>query len=142
MIRHLTRPMALCAASFFLSLQIAAAQEWALDGFDPVAYSRDSAAVSGRSDIVTQWHGKIWHFTSEAHRDLFEADPRAFTPGFDGLCPVSLSEGRREAGDPRFFMVIEGRTYLARDADARDQLHADPRNILEKAKARWRELRR
>ena len=111
------------------------ADNWALGGMDAVAYRSQGAAVAGRSDLVTKWSGQNWHFSTEENRAAFEANPRAFAPGFDGLCPVSLAEGRPQPGNPHNFAVIGDRLYLTRSAYARQQLLAAPRQILMKAKA-------
>lgn len=112
----------------------ALAQGWALGGMDPVAYRTQGAAVAGRSDLVTAWAGQNWHFVSEENRAAFEANPREYAPGLGGLCPVSLAEGRPQPGDPRIFAIIGERLYLIRSAEARQQLLADPRGVLMKAK--------
>jgi YHS domain-containing protein len=115
----------------------ALAQNWAMDGMDPVSYSTDNAAVPGRSDLVTLWRGKAWHFASEHNRYLFEANPGAYAPGLGGLCVVALSEGRSEPGNPRYFVVIGQRTYFLRSEHARERLMANPQRVLMRAKAFW-----
>lgn len=129
-------------ASLILALPAfpAMAQDWALDGMDPVSYAAEDAAVPGRSDLVTLWRGKAWHFSSEHNRNLFEANPRAYAPGLGGLCVVALSEGRSEPGNPRYFVVIGQRTYLLRSERARERLLADPQRVLMQAKAVWARL--
>lgn len=116
------------------------AQNWALNGMDPVAYGLMDAAVPGRNDIVTLWHGKAWHFANEENRATFEANPRAYAPGLGGLCVVALSEGRSEPGNPRYFVVIGQRTYLLRSEIARQRILANPQTILMRAKAAWTRL--
>lgn len=113
------------------------AQDWALEGIDPVSYLADGAAIPGRGDIVTMWHGLAWHFASEENRAEFEANPREFAPGLNGLCVVALSEGRAEPGNPRYFVVIGQRTYLTRSPAARDRLAENPQLVLMEAKAHW-----
>lgn len=135
MIRLITAVLTLC-----LTAPIARAQDWALDGMDPVSYGTENAAIPGRSDIVTFWRGKAWHFASESNRNLFEANPRAYAPGLGGLCVVALSEGRSEPGNPRYFVVIGQRTYLLRSEQARRRILADPQRILMRAKAVWTRL--
>lgn len=115
----------------------ATAQDWALGGFDAVAYARAGHPVPGRNDIVTMWKGKLWHFATEDNRARFEADPRAYAPGFNGFCPVSLSEGRREKGDPRHFAIIGKKLYLMRSESAERQIKATPQDILKQAKRAW-----
>lgn len=117
------------------------AQDWALDGMDPVSYGADNAAVPGRTDLVTVWRGQAWHFASEQNRNLFEANPRVYTPGMGGLCVVALSEGRSEPGNPRHFVVIGQRTYLLRSAEARRRFLADPQGVLTRAKTAWTRLK-
>lgn len=116
---------------------LAQAQDWALQGIDPVSYATEARAVPGRGDIVTMWGGQAWHFASEANRESFEANPRAFAPGLQGLCVVALAEGRSEPGNPRHFAIIGQRTYLVRSEQAREKLLNDPKTVLMNAKATW-----
>lgn len=116
---------------------LAQAQDWALEGIDPVSYATEERAVPGRGDIVTMWDGMAWHFATEANRESFEANPRAFAPGLEGLCVVALAEGRSEPGNPRYFAVIGQRTYLVRSERAREKLLNDPKTVLMEAKATW-----
>lgn len=126
--------------SLVLSLAAApvVAQEWALGGYDPVGYASAGRAVPGRSDIATMWQGRIWHFASEENRARFESNPRAFQPAFEGYCVVSLADGRREAGDPRHFALVEGSLYLTRSGQALARLRADPGGIVARANNVWR----
>ncbi|MDO5613174.1 MAG: YHS domain-containing (seleno)protein [Paracoccus sp. (in: a-proteobacteria)] len=112
----------------------AAAQDWALEGYDPVGFQDQGRAVPGRADIHTMWKGNLWLFANDQHRLAFESNPRAYVPGFDGLCPVALSDGREEKGDPRFFVVIGDRLYLTRSDSARHTLMSTPRDVLNDAR--------
>ncbi len=132
--------------SSFLALLLtlplpAFAEQWALNGFDPVAYVTQETAVPGRGDIVTNWRGREYHFASEANRALFEANPRAYTPGFDGLCVVALTEGRSEPGDPRQFVTIGQRVYFVGSEGRRRELLSHPRDMLMKAKGMFLKLK-
>ncbi|MDO5705251.1 MAG: YHS domain-containing (seleno)protein [Paracoccus sp. (in: a-proteobacteria)] len=112
----------------------AAAQDWALDGYDPVSYQDQGRAVPGRADIHTMWRGHLWLFSTDQHRLAFESNPRAYVPGFGGLCPVALSDGREVKGDPRHFVILGDRLYLTRSDSARRALMADPRDVLNDAR--------
>ena len=131
-------------ASLLIWLTLAAspafAQDWALNGFDPVSYFSVGRAVPGEPDIATRWRGKSWHFSTEENRLKFESNPRAYAPGFGGFCPVSLAEGKRIPGDPRQFVVIGQRIYLLRSASAARQLMADPRGVLTSARRTWMQM--
>lgn len=139
MIRTLTRRFTQIAFLALLPLA-ATAQDWALQGIDPVSYAADGKAVPGRSDIVTLWRGEAWHFATEENRSEFEANPRAYAPGLDGLCVVALAEGRSEPGNPRYFVVIGQRTYFVRSERAREALVRNPQKLLMEAKAHWTQM--
>lgn len=121
----------------FASVLPAAAQDWALEGFDPVGYIRQNRALPGRSDIATMWKGKVWHFASEENRARFEADPRTYMPVFDGYCPVELSKGRFLMGDPTYFAVSDHRIYLLRSRAAQREFSQDTGPILSRARSVW-----
>lgn len=112
----------------------AQAQDWAVDGYDVVSFQDQGRAVPGRAEIHTMWKGVLWLFATDQHRIEFEANPRAYAPGFGGLCPVALSDGRQERGDPRYFVLIGDRLYLTRSDSARRTLQADPRDVLNAAR--------
>ena len=114
------------------------AQDWAIDGFDAVGFLESGRPIPGRGDISTLWKGKVWHFATEENRNRFEADPRSFAPAFGGLCPVALSEGRRVAGDPHHFVIIENRLYLVGSNRAVRKLQQAPREVLSRARERWK----
>ncbi|MFD1883021.1 YHS domain-containing (seleno)protein [Paracoccus pacificus] len=119
----------------------AVAEDWALDGIDPVTYHSMNRAVPGRSDISTQWAGESWHFADEANRAAFEANPRAYVPAMGGYCVVALSEGRMEPGNPRLFVMIGDRVYLTRTPENQDRLQANPGPILKAAKKNWDKIK-
>ncbi|RJL06339.1 hypothetical protein D3P06_03915 [Paracoccus aestuarii] len=116
----------------------ALAQDWAVGGYDPVAYASDGRAQPGRSDISTMWRGQLWHFASEENRARFESDPRSFAPALDGMCPVSIVDGAPRAGDPRHFAMVGGRLYLLQSGSAEQRLRADPGGITDAARRIWR----
>lgn len=128
------RQSALALATLAFSAGVTAAQDWALQGYDAVSYKDQGQAVPGRPDIHTMWKGNLWLFSNDQHRLTFESNPRAYVPGFGGLCPVALSDGREEKGDPRFFVVVGERLYLTRSDSARRAMMTDPRDILNNAR--------
>lgn len=135
------KALLIALASLVLSILPAAAQDWAIEGYDVVSYVAQGRPEAGRSDISTMWKGKVWHFATEENRARFEADPRAFAPGFSGNCPVSLAEGRQEPGNPQYFMIFASQLYLFRSSGARKQMQEHPRDTLARAQSVWAALR-
>jgi YHS domain-containing protein len=84
----------------------------ALGGYDPVAYFTDSAAVKGSPAITMTRDGATYRFSSEAHRDMFLANPAKYVPLYGGYCAYGVANGHKVDVDPEAFRVYEGRLYL------------------------------
>lgn len=87
------------ATSIADSLQYST-ENGAIDGFDPVSYFTDERAVRGSADITAEWNGAVWHFNSDAHRDLFTADPEKYAPQYGGFCALGMAHGGDVPTDP------------------------------------------
>lgn len=105
-----------------------------MEGHDPVAYFDAGEATSGRSDLMLEWRGEIYHFASEDNLLQFESNPRSYVPQFDGLCVGALAEGRKVPGDPAIFVLYDGALYLMRSPEVRDQFLADPEGTIAAAR--------
>jgi hypothetical protein len=121
---------------------IAASHAVAVSGYDPVAYFAEGRALVGQDTIALRWRGQRWHFENERNRAAFEADPRAYVPAFKGLCVVALGEGRKVRGDPREWVVHDGRLYLFESASERRRLETNPAELLSAAREVWAEMHR
>ncbi len=88
------RRMALAALiSMFLAYPAAAGAKdaintnWrkvAVKGYDPVAYFTLGEAVKGKKEFEFNWKGAKWWFSTQAHRDLFAANPEKYAPQYGG----------------------------------------------------------
>ncbi len=126
--------------TLFLTPVAVSAEDWALDGMDPVSFFERGNATPGRSDLVTKWRGDLWHFSSERNRAMFEANPTAYLPALSGICPVSLYDGVPEPGNPRYFAVYGKRLYLLVSPQALARFMSAPDDILATAEKNFSEL--
>ena len=110
----------------------------AIDGYDPVAYHRAGTATRGDGNFHSQWHGAIWHFTSDENRKLFEANPAQYAPQFGGFCSYASSKGFTAKTDPTVWRIEDGALYLFNDAGMRDNWVAElEEGVIEKGKRAW-----
>ena len=87
-------------------------QGMAVSGFDAVSYFRSQAPMRGQADISVMWKGAEWRFASMEHREMFEANPRAFAPQFGGYCAYAVSRGHLLESDPRAWRIVDDKLYL------------------------------
>lgn len=111
----------------------AAKGKLALEGFDAVSFQKDAEPVRGVSDHALEWEGLVWYFATDANRATFMKDPGAFAPQYEGDCAcVVATEGKRVAGDPQIFRVMDGKLYLFRDQEKRSIWDRHPSEFIRK----------
>jgi len=84
----------------------------AIDGYDPVAYFTQSAAVRGLPEIEYEWDEYRYRFSRAEHRDLFKADPARYAPQFANYCAMSLARGEIVQANPESWLISDGKLYL------------------------------
>jgi YHS domain-containing protein len=89
----------------------------AVHGYDVVAFFTQGQPVLG-SDAYTVAHGGgTYRFVSQAHLDVFKADPAKYEPAFGGFCAYGTALGKKFDGDPRYWKIVDGRLYLNLNGD-------------------------
>ena len=114
----------------------------AIDGFDPVAYYTEGAALQGREIIEYSFAGAVWRFRNEGNRAAFAADPEVYMPQYGGYDPVDIARGAAVAGNPREWLVWGTRLFLFHSPEAREAFSADRDQIMEAAHAQWPSIQR
>jgi hypothetical protein len=114
----------------------------AISGFDPVAYFVDSAAKPGKDTFEHTFAGVVWRFRNEGNQAAFVADPDVYMPRFGGYDPVAIARGVTVAGDPRVWLIVEGRLYLFYTLEHRAAFAADAEDLIATAERQWPALQR
>lgn len=109
----------------------------AINGYDTVAYFTMGKPTKGKADIAVMWKGVIWWFASQAHREKFEANPRAFAPQYGGYCAYGVSNGDRVGSEPKAWHIADGKLYLIRTFYVRTLWQLDVAGNVERANANW-----
>lgn len=120
----------------------------AIQGYDPVAYFTRNEGVPGDPAIIAEHEGATYRFTSQAHRDAFQAEPERFVPAYGGWCAWAMADdhGSLVEIDPQSFLIENGRLLLFYDtwlADTRKMwLLRDRKELSERADQNWSRLTR
>ena len=154
--RRLTRrhALALGAALWFASPAVFAAPpantlktglfggrtDTAILGYDPVAYFTLGKPVKGRDELAFDHLGAKWKFSSQAHLDLFKANPQKYTPQYGGYCAYGVSQDNLVSIEPDKFKVIDDKLYLNYDADVQAKWLKDPAGYIRQADAKFQSL--
>ena len=84
----------------------------AIEGYDTVAYFAAEKAAKGSQQFAFVWNGAKWVFSNQENLDKFKKEPEKYVPQFEGYCPVSLTTGGNEKGDPKVWRVVKNRLYV------------------------------
>lgn len=84
----------------------------AIEGYDPVAFFTENAAIQGSGKFVHEWQGVTWQFKSAENRDAFTSNPEKYAPQFGGYCAYGVSENHKSPTEPEAFTIINDKLYL------------------------------
>ena len=108
-------------------------------GYDVVAYFTDGKPTVGSEDFVTEYGGVTWRFASQAHRDLFKADPAKYAPQYGGFCSWGVGEANRlfDVDPVNGWTIYDGKLFLNFNGDLNETFRKDPVAIIRKAERNW-----
>ena len=109
----------------------------AINGYDTVAYFTVGKPVKGLDSFVADWSGAKWKFASQAHLDLFKANPEKYAPQYGGYCAYGVTQGYLVKVEPDQFTVRDGKLYLNYDADVQAKWSKDPAGYIKDADGKF-----
>ncbi len=115
--------------------------DYAVDGYDVVAFHTQNSAVKGVSAHTTEYLGENWSFSSAENLEAFKADPDKYRPAYGGHCAWAMARGKKAPGNPKFFDVIDGVLYLNVSKGIQKKWRRDIPGFIEQADARWPAIR-
>ena len=112
-----------------------------LSGHDTVAYFTMNKAVKGYSGISAVHDGAIYHFSSEANRDTFKANPAKYAPQYGGFCAYGAAIGAKFPIDPTVFAVVDDKLYVNNSANVSKLWTAKQAKAITLADSKWSKIR-
>jgi thiol-disulfide isomerase/thioredoxin len=98
-----------------------------LNGYSPVAITKDRKWQKGSSKFAWQHADNLYHLQNAEELALFKANPDRYLPEISGHDPLELSTGRRAVpGDIRFGAFFRGKLYLLTNDKNRKRFLSKP----------------
>lgn len=99
----------------------------ALGGYCPVQLQENNHWVAGNPDFQMSYQGQVFHFSSEAARERFEAAPEKYAPAHSGNDVVlAVEENRTVPGSVNHSAVWQDRLYLFSSPASLARFQKDP----------------
>lgn len=125
------------APAFARTPDIFAVNGIAINGYDPVAYFRQSKDVAGQAAHRLRWMGAEWRFASAQNLADFEADPERWAPRYGGYCAYAVANGYTAKTEPNAWSVHEGKLYLNYNRAIRARWAVSKARFIAQADANW-----
>lgn len=121
----------------------------AIGGHDTVAYHALPAephekAISGKKTYTVKWKGAKWRFATAESAEKFRAEPRRYSPAFNGHCANALSLGKGLLKtDGTHWEIFGEQLYLFYAAKGRDRWIStdNVQPFIEAAEQAWSNLK-
>ena len=112
-----------------------------LGGHDAVSYFTADKPVKGYSGISTVHDGAIYHFSSEANRDAFNANPGKYAPQYGGFCAYGAAIGAKFPIDPSVYAIVDNKLYVNNSASVSKIWTAKQSKAITLADTKWTKIR-
>lgn len=114
----------------------------AIDGYDPVAFFTEGAALPGTSAFELRYGGVVWRFRNIGNRAAFAGRPDIYMPRYGGYDPVAVARGVAVAGEPNIWIILGQRLFLFYDPADRQKFTGDPVHVVATADRKWPQVER
>jgi hypothetical protein len=110
---------------------------YAINGYDPVAYFTASKPVKGKEQFSFSWKDATWLFSSAEHRDLFQGGPEKYAPQFGGFCAYGVSDDHKSPTSPDAWTIVDGKLYLNYNMDVKRLWSKEQDMRIKLANEKW-----
>lgn len=109
----------------------------AISGYDPVGYFQNGGPVKGDPAYSSSYDGADWHFSSAAHKAMFDGNPEKYVPAYGGFCAYAVSKGATAPTAPEAWTIHNDRLYLNFSTEVREIWRQDIDANIARADANW-----
>lgn len=113
----------------------------AVNGYDVVSYQTGKRPVRGNGHFIATYEGESYQFSNKSNLETFKDNPAKYVPAYGGYCAFGASVGKKFAGDPEVWRVVDGTLYLNLDANIQDDWLKDVPGRIKTADANWKKIK-
>lgn len=133
--------LALLATAFMLQLnaqsEIYAPKGTAINGYDVVAFFRDSKPVKGSGEFSYQYKNATWLFSSEENKKSFAEAPEKYAPQYGGWCAYGTSQGHKAPTEADTWTIVNDKLYFNYNQKVKAMWTQDQKHLIAVADEKW-----
>lgn len=124
-------------ASYAQNSEIFNNKKGAINGYDAVAYFKESKPIKGDSQFNYQWKDANWYFSSKENLETFKENPEKYVPQYGGYCAYGTSEGHKAPTQPDAWTIVDGKLYLNYNKAVEVLWNKNQSELIKKADTNW-----
>ncbi|HTI92761.1 MAG TPA: YHS domain-containing (seleno)protein [Puia sp.] len=113
----------------------------AVNGYDVVAFFKESKPVMGSDSLSYTYKDVKWLFSTDANMKAFKADPEHFMPQYGGYCAYGTAQGHKAPTKPETWTIVNDKLYFNYNLKVKEAWTKDEQAMIEKADKNWPELK-
>jgi len=129
--------LTLTLGSVYSQKEVFSKSNLAIQGYDPVAYFKNSKPVQGKKEFSYSWRDATWNFASQENLADFKNNPEKFAPQFGGYCAYGVADGHKAPTSPDAWTIVDDKLYLNYNKDVRELWKKDQHGFIKKANKNW-----
>lgn len=110
-----------------------------LGGADVVAYFTQGKYMPGTPQFQSTHEGVVFHFSSAAHQQAFDAAPQKYLPQYGGYCANGVVYAIPWGGDADTWKMIDGRLFIFGGQGSKDAFMLDEKTNVALADRYWQQ---
>ena len=113
----------------------------AINGYDVVAFFKESKSVKGSAMYSYQYKDAIWLFSSKEDLDIFMNSPEKYAPQYGGYCAYGTSQGHKAPTQPDTWTIVNDKLYFNYNKQVKEMWVKDQSHLIEVADQKWPEVK-
>lgn len=115
----------------------------AINGYDAVAFFKQSQPVKGVDSLSYSYDGVTWLFSTRENLNAFKANPNHFVPQYGGYCAYGTADGdgHKAPTKPETWTIVNDKLYFNYNLDVKKSWSKDRETLIQKADKNWPELK-
>jgi YHS domain-containing protein len=109
----------------------------ALQGYDPVAFFKESKPVMGNKEFTCSWKEATWYFSTEENLNLFKADPARYAPQYGGWCAYGTAAGHKSPTQPETWSIVNNKLYFNYNKEVQKLWNKNQKGLIDQADKNW-----
>jgi YHS domain-containing protein len=113
----------------------------AINGYDAVAFFKESKPVKGSVMYSYQYKGATWLFSSKEDLDTFMKSPEKYEPQYGGYCAYGTSQGHKAPTQPDTWTIVNDKLYFNYNKQVKQMWVKDQMHLIEVADLKWPDVK-